>query len=99
MIDPDSVDFLIFEPVILPIVLFAALFLVGGALLAFFADRFHPEPEYARPTLAPRLVAGLLVLVTLVGTVVTTANVVELIDKEGTCVSANTDFECIPARE
>jgi hypothetical protein len=99
LINPDSVDFRIFEPVILPIALFAALFVLGGGVLAFLGDRFHREPEYVSATLAPRLVAGLLVLVTLIGTVVMAANVVELIDKEGTCVSANTDFECVPARE
>jgi hypothetical protein len=99
LINPDNVDFRIFEPILVPIVLFAALFIAGGALLAALSDRFHPEPSYGSAALAPRLVAGLLVLVTLVGTAVMAANVVELIDKEGTCVSATTDFECVPARD
>jgi hypothetical protein len=99
LINPDNVDFRIFEPIILPIALFAALFIAGGALLAFLTDRFHHEPQYAPAVLVPRVVAGLLILVTVLGTIVFALNAIELIDKEGTCVSADVDFECVPAPE
>ena len=98
-INPDRVDFRIFEPVLLPIGLFAALFLTGGFFLATLTDRFHPEPAYAPAARAPRIVAGLLMLFALAGTALMAGGTVEMVDNQGSCVSANTDFECVPARE
>ena len=98
-INPDRVDFRIFEPVLLPIGLFAVLFLAGGFLLVTLTDRFHPEPAYASAARAPRLVAVLLVLLTLAGTALMGGGIVEMVDNQGSCVSANTDFECVPANE
>lgn len=97
LIKPDSVDFRVFEPVLLAIALFVSLFLLGGVVLGALTDRFHREPGYAPSVLVPRIVGAILVVIALLGTAIMTGGIVELIDKEGTCVGATTDFECIPA--
>lgn len=99
LINDESVDFRIFEPAVLGIGLFAALFVLGGVVLSALMDRFHPEPEYPLSTRVPRIAGGVLVLVAVLGTLAFAVGTVSLIDKEGSCVAANTDFECIPARD
>jgi hypothetical protein len=97
LINDDSVDFRIFEPVVLGVGLFAGLFILGGVVLGALMDRFHPDPVYPQSKLVPRVVGAGLVLVAVLGTLVFLAGTVALVDKEGSCVGANTDFGCIPA--
>jgi hypothetical protein len=99
LINDDSVDFRIFEPVLLGVGLFAALFILGGIVLAELMDRFHPDPTYPHSVVVPRVAGAALVLVAVAGTLVFLTGTIALLDKEGTCIAANTDFECIPAAE
>ncbi len=98
LINPDSVDFRTFEPVLLSIALFASLFLLWGVVLCALADRFHREPDYPPSVRAPRIVGGVLVVITLLGTALMAGGIIELVDKEGTCIGANEGSKCIPAR-
>jgi hypothetical protein len=88
LFDANNVDFQIFEPVVLVVALFAVLFLVNGLIVAALADRFRREPEY-RPSLrVSRAVAGVIATVCLFGALLMSLSVVQMIDDEGTCVSA-----------
>ena len=89
LFDTTNADFQIFEPVLLVIVLFAALFLVNGLLVRALCDRFHPEPVY-RPSLrVSRAVTGVIALVCILGAVgYATDTLPQMIDDEGTCISA-----------
>lgn len=98
LINDDSVDFRIFEPAVLGIGLFALLFVLGGIVLGGLMDRFHPDPAYPASTQVPRVVGGLLVFIAVAGTAIFAFGTADLIDKEGTCIASNTDFECVPAR-
>ncbi|MEX0682405.1 MAG: hypothetical protein WD472_03010 [Dehalococcoidia bacterium] len=97
LINDDSVDFRIFEPVMLGVGLFAGLFILGGILLGALMDRFHPDPVYPNSARVPRVAGAVLALVAVLGTLIFLAGTVALVDKEGSCVASNTDFECIPA--
>jgi hypothetical protein len=88
LIDSHNVDFQIFEPVLLVVALFAALFLVNGLIVAALADRFHHEPAY-RPSLRmSRAVAGIIAAACVSGAVIMSLSVAQMIDDEGTCLSA-----------
>jgi hypothetical protein len=97
LINDDSGDFRLFEPVVLAIALFAALFVLGGIVLSALMDRFHPDPAYAASTRVPRIAGIGLVVVAVLGSLIFVTGTVALIDKEGSCVASNEDFECIPA--
>jgi uncharacterized membrane protein YdcZ (DUF606 family) len=97
LINDDSVDFRIFEPVMLGVALFAGLFILGGIVLGALMDRFHQDPVYPDSVRVPRVAGAVLVLIAALGTLIFLAGTVALVDKEGSCVGANTNFECIPA--
>lgn len=86
--DPANVDFQIFEPVVLVIGMFTALFLINGLILAPLLDRIHPEPSYPASTRVPRAVAGVVALACVFGAVVTIDTFRTMVDDAGTCVSA-----------
>lgn len=86
--DPANVDFQIVEPVLVVLALFAALFLINGVVLARLADRIHPEPVYKRSARVPRLAAGAIALVSMVGLVVTVGTVQTMVEDAGICYSA-----------
>lgn len=88
LLDPANVDFQIFEPVVVVMALFAALFLVNGLILVLLADRIHPEPAYPVGTRAPRAAAGILALVCALGLVLMVDTVRTMVDDAGTCYSA-----------
>jgi hypothetical protein len=46
--DPANVDFQIFEPIIIVVALFAALFVINGVLVAKLLDGWPSEPDYPR---------------------------------------------------
>ena len=87
VLDPNNVDFQIFEPILLILALFAALFLANGLIVARLADRLHPEPAYASSR-ASRPVAGLLVVIGALGLVLMSVGIIDIVDKEGSCLSA-----------
>jgi hypothetical protein len=88
LIDSHNVDFQIFEPVVLVVALFAVLFLVNGLIVAALADRFHREPAY-RPSLrVSRAVAGVIAALCVIGALFMSLSVAQMIDDEGTCLSA-----------
>lgn len=97
LINPDNVDFRIFEPVMVGIALFAGLFVLGGIVLAALMDRFHPDPAYAYSARVPRVAGAALVLVAALGTLLFVTGLVQLVGDEGSCIGATADFECIPA--
>ncbi len=97
LVNDDSVDFRIFEPVMLGVALFAGLFILGGIVLGALMDRFHPDPVYASSVRVPRVAGSILVLVAVLGTLIFLTGLVSLVDEEGSCIAATTDFECIPA--
>ncbi len=88
LFDPANVDFQIFEPVVIVIALFAALFLINGLILVRLADRIHPEPAYARGTHVPRAAAGAIALVCALGLVLMVDTFRTMVDDAGTCYSA-----------
>ena len=88
LFDTNNADFQIFEPVLLVIALFSVLFFVNGLLLAPLADRIHPEPSYPSGARVPKVAAGLIVLVCLVGLAGLVDTTREMIDDSGTCLAA-----------
>ncbi len=88
LFDPANVDFQIFEPVVVVIALFAALFLINGLILAPLADRIHPEPVYAPGMRVPRAAAAVVALVCLFGLILTVDTFRTMVDDAGTCYSA-----------
>ncbi|MEX2225921.1 MAG: hypothetical protein WEB52_05660 [Dehalococcoidia bacterium] len=88
LFDQANVDFQIFEPLIVVIALFAALFLINGAILAPLADRIHPEPPYAASTRVPRVAAGIIVVVSLLGLLLMIGTIQTMVDDAGTCSAA-----------
>ena len=88
LFDTANVDFQIFEPVLVVVALFAALFFVNGVILARLLDRIHPEPGYPPGSRVPRVVAGALALVTLLGLLVMAGTVSTMVDDAGTCYAA-----------
>jgi len=88
LFDTHNADFQIFEPVVMVIALFSVLFLLNGLILGALVGRFHPEPEY-RPSLrVSRAVTGVIVAVCLLGIVAHAITTVQMINDEGSCVSA-----------
>ena len=79
--------------------MFAGLFILGGVVLAALMDRFHRDPVYPQSVIVPRVAGAGLVLIAILGTLVFLTGTIALLDKEGSCIAANTDFECIPAVE
>ena len=88
LFDTTNADFQIFEPVLLVIALFAVLFLVNGLIVRALADRFHPEPAYRTSVRVSRAVAGVITVVSLFGIVAYADTIPQMIDDEGTCISA-----------
>jgi hypothetical protein len=88
LFDTNNADFQIFEPIVLAIALFSALFLVNGFIVAPLVDRFHPDPDYAVSLRVSRAVTGVLALVCVLGLAAYAGTVVEMIDDQGTCISA-----------
>lgn len=87
LFDTANPDFQIFEPVLLVIALFVALFVVNGLLLAPLAGRLHPEPPYSAGRVVPRLAAAGLGVVAIVGATGLAESFSRMIDDAGTCVS------------
>ena len=88
LFDTHNADFQIFEPVVMVIALFSVLFLFNGLILGTLVGRFHPEPEY-RPSLrVSRAVTGVIVAVCLLGIVAHAITTVQMINDEGSRVSA-----------
>ena len=88
LFDTANVDFQMFEPVAIVIVLFAALFFINGLLVAAVADRIHPEPAYAGGNRVPRAAAGIIALVSLAGMIGMADTYRTMIDDAGTCYAA-----------
>jgi hypothetical protein len=88
LIDTHNADFQIFEPVVMVIALFSVLFLLNGLILGALLGRFHPEPAYHASLGVSRAVTGVLALVCVLGLVAHVITTVQMIDDEGTCISA-----------
>lgn len=88
LLDPANADFQIFEPVLLVVGLFSALFFVNGLLLAGLMDRFHPEPAHPRRPGVSRAVLAVLAIVCVAGAIAFVGSTAEMIDDQGTCVRA-----------
>lgn len=89
LFDTANADFQIFEPVLLVIVLFAALFFLNGLIVRTLCDRLHPEPAYRSSLRVSRAVTGIIALVCVLGAFgYATDTLPQMIDDEGTCVSA-----------
>ena len=88
LLDPANADLQIFEPVLLVVGLFSALFFVNGLLLAGLMDRFHPEPAHPRRPGVSRAVLAVLAIVCVAGAIAFVGSAAEMIDDEGTCVRA-----------
>ena len=88
LFDPANVDFQIFEPVIVVVALFAALFFLNGFVVAKLLDRWHPEPEYQASTRMPRITAGVLVIFLVLGSILFAGGTIGLVEDQGSCLSA-----------
>ena len=92
--DTANVDFQIFEPVLVVVALFAALFFINGLILAPLFDRIHPEPSYPPSTRVPRVVAGGLGVACALGIVVFAGTLVTMVEDAGTCYAAAAGEGC-----
>ena len=88
LFDTHNADFQIFEPILLTIALFSVLFFVNGLLLGWLMDRFHPEPPYNPHRRVSRALAGVLVIVCVIGSTGYGSTILTMLDDEGTCLSA-----------
>lgn len=88
LFDTANADFQIFEPALMVIALFAALFLLNGLIVRALADRFHPEPAYRTSLRVSRAVTGVIAVVCVLGIVSYADTVPQMIDDEGSCISA-----------
>lgn len=88
LIDSANVDFQIFEPVLLVVALFAALFFVNGLLLAAMMARWHPEPAYPHRPWVSGAAASVLVIVCVIGAIALVGGTLGMIDDQGTCLRA-----------
>jgi hypothetical protein len=86
--DPANVDFQIFEPVIIVVALFAALFVINGVLVAKLLDGWHPEPDYPRSHRVPQVTAVGVGIVFVLGAALFTGGTIGMIEDEGTCLRA-----------
>ena len=88
LFDTHNADFQIFKPVVMVIALFSVLVLLNGLLVGALVGRFHPEPGY-RPSLrVSRAVAPVIAVVCVLGIVAYADTIPQMIDDEGTCLSA-----------
>ena len=88
LFDPANADFQIFEPVVVVVALFGALFLVNGILLAMLLDRFHTDPHYLKTSKVPRIAGAAIGLVFILGAFLFAGGTIGLIEDQGTCLSA-----------
>jgi hypothetical protein len=88
LFDTHNVDFQIFEPILVVIGLFAALFFINGLILAPLLDRIHPEPVYPPGKRVPLVVAGAIGIVSVLGFIVMAGTVLTMVDDAGTCYAA-----------
>lgn len=89
LFDPHNADFQIFEPILLVIALFAALFFVNGLILGPLTQRFHPEPAYPASARVSRTAAAVIAALCLLGAIgLLTDTIPKMLDDEGTCLSA-----------
>src|SRR3990172_2553352 len=88
LFDIHNADFQIFKPVVMVIALFSVLFLLNGFLVGGLVGRFHPEPVYPPSLRVSRAVTGVLALVCVLGIVAYADTVPQMIDDEGSCLSA-----------
>lgn len=88
LFDTNNADFQIFEPVVMVIALFAALFLVNGLMVGALAGRVHPEPTYPSSLRVSRAVAGVIAVVCVLGIVAYADTIPQMVDDEGSCISA-----------
>ena len=86
-VNEDSVDFQIFEPVLVSVALFDLLFLLYGLAVGQLADRFHPAPLASGGGRATTVVHGILAAIILVALIVNVVNVTRIVDSAGTCLS------------
>ena len=86
--DPSNADFQIFEPVLIAVVLFSALFFVNGLLLSWLMDRLHPEPRYAHSPRVTRAATGALAIVCVLGALGFAGGTIGMIEDSGTCLRA-----------
>jgi hypothetical protein len=88
LFDTHNVDFQIFEPILVVIALFAALFLVNGVIVAAMLDRLHPGPPPAVSTRVPRAVAAGLAVIVMLGSLLMADTIMTMVDDAGTCFAA-----------
>ena len=88
LFDTTNADFQIFEPVLMVIALFAVLFLINGLIVGALVDRFHPEPAYPASVRVSRAVTVVIAVVCVLGATGYADTVPQMIDDEGTCISA-----------
>ncbi len=88
LFDTHNVDFQLFEPVVMVIVLFAALFLVNGLIVGALMERIHREATYPSSLRVPRAVAGVIAVVCVLGIVAYADTLPQMVDDEGSCISA-----------
>ncbi len=88
LFDPANVDFQIFEPVLLIVALFAALFVLNGFVVSLAADRIHPEPAYAAHRWIPKAAGGFIALVCCVSLIGLAGTFRTMVAQSGTCYSA-----------
>ena len=88
LFDRNNADFQIFEPVLMVIALFSVLFLLNGLIVSAPLDRFHREPTYPASLRVSRAVTGAIALVCVLGIVAHAITTVQMINDEGSCLSA-----------
>ncbi|MDP2674907.1 MAG: hypothetical protein Q8Q00_08375 [Dehalococcoidia bacterium] len=88
LFDTHNADFQIFEPVVMVIALFSGLFLLNGVIVGALLDRFHREPTYRTSLRVSRAVTGVIAVVCVLGIVAYVSATVQMIDDEGSCLSA-----------
>jgi hypothetical protein len=88
LFDQNNADFQIFEPVLMVVALFSVLFFLNGFIVSALVDRFHPEPAYGSSLRVSRAVAGVIALVCVLGFAAHAISTVEMVDDQGTCLSA-----------
>ncbi len=88
LFDPANVDFQIFEPLLLTLLLFSALFLVNGLLLGWLLDHFQPERSLGPRSRVSIVVSSGLSIVTVVGILGLAGGMIGMFDDEGKCLRA-----------
>jgi hypothetical protein len=88
LFDRNNADFEIFERVLLVIALFSVLFFVNAFIVSGLVDRFRPEPAYEPSARVSRTVTGVIALVCVLGFAAHAITTVQMVDDQGTCLSA-----------